>query len=101
MVAHERKIRAGRAEEMCDEDCPHAEARTLWIEALDTLGDRAQELSFLRTRALGSSKPVEDLVPFADVLSEAADGGRRPTGSSPKRGGGSSKPRVASERPRQ
>ena len=50
MVAHERKIRAGR-DEVCDEECPHAEARTLWVEALETFGDRAQELTFLRSRA--------------------------------------------------
>ena len=51
MVAHERKIRAGRADAVCDEECPHAEARTLWIEALEAFGDRAQELTFLRSRA--------------------------------------------------
>ena len=50
MVAHERKIRAGRADGACDEECPHAEARALWIEALETFGDRAQELTFLRSR---------------------------------------------------
>ena len=50
MVAHDRKIRAGRAEEVCDEECPHAEARTLWVEALEIFGDRAQELTFLRSR---------------------------------------------------
>jgi hypothetical protein len=36
MVGHERKIRAGR-EEPCDEECPHAEARVLWVEALETV----------------------------------------------------------------
>jgi hypothetical protein len=51
MVAHERKIRAGRTEEPCDEECPHAEARPLWAEAMDIFGDRARELRFLRSRA--------------------------------------------------
>lgn len=30
------------------EDCPHAEARRLWVRALDVLGSRAGELEFLR-----------------------------------------------------
>jgi hypothetical protein len=68
MVAHERKIRAGR-EHACDEKCPHAEARTLWVEALEIFGDRAQELTFLRSRANAASEP-----------SEAADRGRRSNG---------------------
>ena len=51
MVVHERKIRGGRTEELCDEECPHAEARVLWNEALETFGVRAQDLTFLRARA--------------------------------------------------
>jgi hypothetical protein len=51
MVAHERKIRAGRAGEVCDDECPHGDARTLWADALHVFGDRAQELTFLRSRA--------------------------------------------------
>jgi hypothetical protein len=81
MVAHDRKIRAGRAEEVCDEECPHAEARTLWAEALDVFGDRAQELTFLRSRAALYSKPSEERVASASVMSEAADRVRRPSGS--------------------
>ena len=83
MVAHERKIRAGRAEP-CDEECPHAEARALWVEALETFGDRAQELTFLRSRATITSERSEKLVASEDVVSEAADGGRRSNGSGPK-----------------
>lgn len=56
MVAHERKIRAGRTAEMCDEECPHGEAPALWIEATEIFGDRAQELTFLRSRAMASSE---------------------------------------------
>jgi hypothetical protein len=81
MVAHERKIRAGRADAVCDEECPHAEARTLWIEALEVFGDRAQELTFLRSRATAAAWPNEELVVAADVLSEAADRGPRSNGS--------------------
>jgi hypothetical protein len=50
MVAHERKLRSGTAGEVCDDECPHAEARLLWSEAVDTFGSRAHELSFLRSR---------------------------------------------------
>jgi hypothetical protein len=53
MVAHERRLRAGTTSDACDEECPHAEARRLWAEALATFGARAQKLSFLRSRAQG------------------------------------------------
>ena len=52
MVAHERKIRAGLTVRVCDEECPHAEARHLWCEAVETFGEEAQGLTFLRTRAM-------------------------------------------------
>jgi hypothetical protein len=76
MVAHERKIRAGR-EDPCDEECPHAEARALWVEALEIFGGRAQELAFLRSRAAVASEPDDELVAPEDVVSEAADRGSR------------------------
>jgi len=91
MVAHERKIRAGRADAVCDEECPHAEARTLWIEALEVFGDRAQELTFLRSRAKAAAAAAEELVTSADVLSEAADRGPRPNGPSHKGASGRTK----------
>ena len=72
MVAHERKIRAGRTE-ACDEECPHAEARTLWVEAQDVFGDHARELTFLRSRAGAVSESSEELIMPPDFLSEAAD----------------------------
>jgi hypothetical protein len=79
MVAHERKIRAGR-EEVCDEECAHAEARMLWVEALEVFGDRAQELTFLRSRAAIEFQRSEELIAPADVI-EAADRGRRSNAS--------------------
>jgi hypothetical protein len=101
MVAHERKIRAGRADAPCDEECPHAEARTLWIEALEVFGDRAQELTFLRSRATAAAEPAEELVMSADVLSEAADRGPRSNDSSQKGAPGRSRLFAgSSERPR-
>ena len=52
MVAHERRLRTGVTSDLCDDECPHAEARTLWPEALATFGSRAQQLAFLRSRAI-------------------------------------------------
>ena len=51
MVAHERVLRTRRTTTSCDDECPHAEAPALWSEAVETFGDRAQELTFLRERA--------------------------------------------------
>jgi len=51
MVAHERRLGTHRADDRCAEDCAHVEARELWAEALRVFGDRAHELSFLRSRA--------------------------------------------------
>jgi hypothetical protein len=52
MVAHERRLRLARTEDMCGDECPHAEARTLWTEAAATFDDRATELRFLRSHAM-------------------------------------------------
>ncbi len=51
MVAHKRRLASGRADDECDEECPHSEAGALWAEALDTFGDRAHEFAFLRSSA--------------------------------------------------
>jgi hypothetical protein len=63
MVAHERRLRAGATSDACDDECPHAEARALWPEAVSILGARASELAFLRLRAhdarrLGNVVPI-------------------------------------------
>jgi hypothetical protein len=59
MVAHERRLRAARAGDACDDECPHAEAAPLWAEALEAFGPRAQELIFLRARAAtGFGRPI-------------------------------------------
>jgi hypothetical protein len=52
MVTHERRLRSARSDDACHDQCPHVEARALWTEAAATLGDRATELRFLRSRAL-------------------------------------------------
>ena len=55
MVAHERRLRSGHTSDACDDECPHVEARGLWAEVSVILGPRASELTFLRSRALGTS----------------------------------------------
>ena len=57
MVAHERRLRGGRTGDVCGDECPHVEARTLWGEALAAFGERAHELTFLRSRALAEVEP--------------------------------------------
>ena len=77
MVAHERRLRTGRTTDACDDECPHAEARTLWTEALATLGPRASELTFLRSRAINRSPSPQELVAAVTIVSAAPDGASR------------------------
>ena len=77
MVAHERRLRTGRTIDACDDECPHIEARALWTEALATLGPRASELTFLRSRANGLLPAAENVVTKPTVVSQAADGASR------------------------
>ena len=77
MVAHERRLRTGRTADTCDDECPHDEARTLWAEALVTLGPRAGELTFLRSRANGVTPSRQEVVASATVVSTAAGGASR------------------------
>jgi hypothetical protein len=51
MVAHERRRRASRTNDGCDDECPHVEAGVLWGEAEATFGADADELAFLRSHA--------------------------------------------------
>jgi hypothetical protein len=76
MVAHERRLRTGRTGDRCDDECPHAEARALWSEAVATFGPRAQELTFLRSRANASVRQSQPGPVARGPMSEAADGGR-------------------------
>lgn len=65
MVAHERRLRTGRTGDTCDDECPHAEARALWAEALTTFGPRAHELTFLRSRASAVAARLRSATPPA------------------------------------
>ena len=67
MVAHERRLRTGRTTGACDDDCPHAEARALWTEAVATLGPRASELTFLRSRATDTAPSPHEVVTATTV----------------------------------
>jgi hypothetical protein len=73
MVTHERRLRAGRVGDGCDEDCAHSEARALWDEALTTFGDRAHELSFLRSCAFRAAGRSEEAVPASAQESSDVD----------------------------
>lgn len=72
MVAHERRLRHGRADVECGDECPHADAPSLWAEAVEAFGARAQELAFLRSRAASATPPAPPDVPQADAPAEAA-----------------------------
>jgi hypothetical protein len=76
MVAHERRLRARGTGDSCDDECPHAEARALWSEAVGTFGSRAHELTFLRSRANASVRQSHPGAAVRDPMSEAADPGR-------------------------
>jgi hypothetical protein len=78
MVAHERRLRAGRTGDVCDEECPHVEARTLWAEALAAFGERAQELSFLRSRGTILAGPTPNAIAAPSSEGERADNDQRP-----------------------
>lgn len=45
MVRHRRQT--GGATDSCETDCPHEQAASLWLEAVDVYGERAAELAFL------------------------------------------------------
>ena len=47
MVAHQRPADTARVTR-CDDECPHAEARSLWREAADVFGRHAEQMGFLR-----------------------------------------------------
>ena len=51
MVAHERRLATAGVGDACTDECPHTEAPALWLEAVETFGARARELTFLRSRA--------------------------------------------------
>ena len=69
MVTHERRLRTMPKSELCEDDCPHAEARTLWPEALSVFGANVNELSFLRSHGVLSRV---DLVATSDRVADAA-----------------------------
>ena len=73
MVAHERRLRTGVTSDLCDDECPHAEAPMLWAEAVALFGSRAHELTFLRSRAGEGSRRSRRIASARVPASEAAD----------------------------
>jgi hypothetical protein len=73
MVAHERRLRTGTAGELCDDECPHAEALTLWSEAVATFGPRADDLAFLRSRANEAARRSMTGGKAREPIAEAAE----------------------------
>jgi hypothetical protein len=61
MVVHERHTRRRRPQPGCGDDCPHEDAVDLWWEARQVLGDAAQQLTFLRSRAAGTGRRSADV----------------------------------------
>ena len=82
MVAHERRLRTGGTADRCDEECPHVEARTLWAEAVATFGTRANDLTFLRSRAIVPSES-QGLTPKTGTGSEGTSAVERATPAVP------------------
>jgi hypothetical protein len=82
MVAHERRLRTGRTRDVCGDECPHAEARALWSEAIAIFGSRARELTFLRSRANESARRSKAGAAAREPMSEAAESGHA---SSPRK----------------
>lgn len=79
MVAHERRLRTGRTGDVCDDECPHVDARTRWAEALVAFVTREHELSFLQSRATSNAQPIANTVGPRSRDSERADN-ERPSG---------------------
>lgn len=52
MVAHLRRLRTRRTSDVCDDECPHVEARALWGETVAIFGAQAARLSFLRSHGM-------------------------------------------------
>ena len=66
MVAHERRLRLARVSDVCDDECPHVEARALWAEVSALLGPVASELKFLRSRAASPWRLPRSVVNSSD-----------------------------------
>ena len=86
MVAHERRLRSGHTTDVCDEHCPHVDARTLWAKASAMLGPRASELTFLRSRALGASASSDQLTESAKTGAPVRSSRAERTASATRKG---------------
>jgi hypothetical protein len=73
MVAHERRLRVARTGDLCKEECPHVEARSLWADAVAIFGDRARELRFLHSRATTAGTAERSSVSHVNARADAAN----------------------------
>jgi hypothetical protein len=64
MVMHRRRT-GDSAGPSCDVDCPHEQAESLWLEAVDLYGKRALEFAFLRS--FGSVPSREEKVGLTEL----------------------------------
>jgi hypothetical protein len=85
MVAHERRLRSRKTGDVCDDECPHAEARALWSEAVATFGPRAHELAFLHSRANETARSKSG-TGAREVVSAAAESAHRSSRTRPAQG---------------
>ena len=99
MVMHERRLRLGRTSNGCDDDCAHGEARALWAEAVATFGDRAHELSFLRSRAMTATPPFECGAASESAGRSPAFGDHRASHSARQRASGLRQPSFRADPP--
>jgi hypothetical protein len=77
MVAHERRLRIARTDDLCNEECPHGEARILWAEAVAMFGDRASELRFLQSRAMTAGVAETNGVSHVTARADGTNAGCR------------------------
>jgi hypothetical protein len=74
MVAHERMLGTG-SRRRCDEECPHAEAVDFWRAAVESFGEAADRLAFLKRTAAAVQGNHGGLVP-RETRPRAAIAGR-------------------------
>lgn len=70
MVAHQRRLRTSRRSDVCDDECPHVEAPSLWREAVALFGARAARLAFLRSHGTSHAPSIDRTLVSRDATVE-------------------------------
>jgi hypothetical protein len=55
MVAHQRPADTARVAR-CNDDCPHGDARRLWLEAVEIFGEHTKQFGFLRRHGMSVTR---------------------------------------------